>query len=326
MKHSVFSLIKDIKAFQNITKVREAHFAHASAAPVAAPQGAIALARELHPDSLSLTVSEKRENKDGTLTLLLRGTDGSLPVFRPGQFIHLLCGDRLYPFFLSGSPAAALGGEYEILAEGQTSPDAFAFLAALAVGETLTAGAPTGYFYRQPLRDGDAVAVIADRTGSGAACSMKNNDNAAVFLCSGAEDIPDGGEIAAETVFICGRRAFCEKAAAAVAGRRIRTLFTDLPERDVPRETYTCTVLSGDERAQFDCFSDEPLINALERNRRFLFNKCRTGDCAFCRARLTEGQVTHVFDADDSRRKADVKFGYIHPCRAFPDGNVTLKY
>lgn len=326
MKHTLFSVIKDIKAFQNITKVREAHFARASAAPVAAPEGAVALGKALHPEKLSLTVAEKRENPDGTLTLLLKG-EGPLPVFRPGQYLNLLCGDRLYPFFLSGTPAAALRGEYEILAEGQTSSAAFAFLTALGAGETLTAGAPMGYFYRQPLRDGDAVAVIADPTGFGAALSMKRGDNAAAFLCSSAEDLPNGGDVAAGTVFLCGQKAFCEKAAATVEGKRVRTLFTDLPERDVPRETYACTVLSGDEQTRFDCFSDEPLINALERNRIYLFNKCRTGGCAFCRARLTEGSVTHVFDTDgDSRRKADVKFGYIHPCRAFPDSDVTLKY
>ncbi len=155
---------------------------------------------------------------------------------------------------------------------------------------------------------------------------MQKGDHAALYLCRKGDSLPDEREISAETVFICGRKAFCETARAALEGKRVRVLYTDAPARDAAREAFTCTVLSGDETVRFDCYSDEPLIRALERNRLLLFHKCRTGDCAFCRARLMEGRVTHVFDAGDGRRAADAQFGFIHPCRAFPDSDVTLKY
>ena len=325
MKHTFFSVIKDITAFTDIKKVREAHFSAAPDTPIAAPEGAVSLAHALHPDRLELTVSEKRANEDDTVTLSLRG-EGSLPVFRPGQYINLLCGNRLSPVFLSGTPAAALRGVYEITAAPEMCADTFSYLSALSEGDAVTAGPPTGYFYRQPLRDGDCIAVIADRTGYGVALSMQRSENVDVFLCGNGGGLPDKKDISADTVFLCGRKEFCEKAAAAVEGRRVRTMFTDPPERNAERATFICTVLSGDDRSQFQCYSDEPLINALERNQFLLFNKCRTGDCAFCRARLTEGRVTHFFDVEDGRRKADVKFSYIHPCRAFPDSDVTLKY
>ena len=325
MKHTPVSLIRDIRAFTTIKTVREAHFARASSAPVAAPAGAVALGRELHPDRLTLTVSEKKENGDGTVTLLLRGDGRTLPLFRPGQSINLLLEGRLVPFFLSGAPAAAMRGMYEVSAD-PADTDAFARLSALSEGATLAAGPPVGDFYRQPLRDGVSVAVIADETGLGAGLSMQKGDHAALYLCRKGDSLPDEREISAETVFICGRRAFCEPARAALGARHTRVLYTDAPLRDAARETFSCTVLSGDETLRFDCFPDEPLIYALERNGMLLFNKCRTGECSFCRARLMAGDVTHVFDAEDGRRKADIRFGYIHPCRAFPDSDVTLKY
>ena len=326
MKHTPVSLIRDIRAFIHIKTVRESHFARASAASVAAPAGVLALGRELHPDRLTLTVSDKRTDGDGAVTLLLRGDSPRLPAFRPGQYINLLLNDRLFPCFLSGAPAAAQRGLYEVSADPVADPDTFAHLAALPEGKVLVAGPPVGYFFRQPLRDGDSIAVIVDGTGLGAGLAMQKGDHAALYLCRDGDNLPEGKEISAETVFICGRKAFCETAAEAMSGKRIRVMNTDSPERDVLRETYSCTVLTGDDRFRFDCFSDEPLMHALERNGILLLNKCRTGDCSFCRARLTEGNVTHVFDVDDGRRKADVRFGYIHPCRAFPDSDVTLKY
>ena len=134
-------------------------------------------------------------------------------------------------------------------------------------------------------------------------------------------------KINADTVFICGKKEFCEKAEAIFSGRHIRVLFTDMPVKNTVRERFTCSVYCGDDAFSFECFSDEPLMTALERNGVRFFNKCRTGDCAFCRARLISGSVFHVFDGDaDARRKADIKYGYIHPCRAFPESDVTLKY
>ncbi len=327
MKHTVFSLIKDIKAFGNITKIREKHFAAAPSAPIKAPQGMNALAKELHPESVTLTVTKKTIQPDGAITLSLRGANGVLPYFRAGQYINMLCGENIYPFFLSGAPADASKGLWKITAEAVTSPSAFAFVSALKEGDTLTAGAPMGYFYYQPLRDGVTSAVITDLTGKGAALSMQNNENTEVFFCEKPEDIPVAQSVKADTVFICGKKEFCEKAKAAFTGRHMRVLFTDPPIVRTERGKFTCTVCCGDDTFSFDCFSDEPLMTALEKNGVRLFNKCRTGDCAFCRAKLISGTVSHAFDGeDDARRKADVKFGYIHPCRAFPESDVTLKY
>lgn len=324
MKHDSISLQKDLEAFKNITAGRLALFDAASDSPVKAPEGVNALAKELHPDSLCLTVTEKAEETDGTLTLTLEGENGKLPFFRAGQYINILCGENIYPFFLSGAPSDALKGKYGICVEKENA--AYGFLSALHYGDCLVSGAPMGYFYRQPLRDGGTSAVIADLTGKGAALSMRYNENTDVFICTDAEDLPAAGTINADTVFLCGKKEFCEKAEEIFTGRHVRVLYTDVPVKNAARERFNCTVLCGDDTFSFDCFSDEPLMTALEKNGVRLFNKCRTGDCAFCRARLINGTVTHVFDGEDARRKADIIYGFIHPCRAFPESDVTLKY
>ena len=325
MKHDSISLQRDLEAFRNITAGRLALFDAASSDPVKAPEGVNALAKELHPDLLRLTVSEKTEGSDGTLTLELKGENGTVPFFRAGQYINILCGENIYTFFLSGAPSDSLKGSYEISVEKENA--AYGFLSAVNEGETLVSGAPMGYFYHQPLRDGVTSAVIADSSGRGAALSMQTNENTEVFFCEKPEDIPVAQSVKADTVFICGRKEFCEKTEEIFSGRHVRVLYTDVPAKNTVREKYVCTVICGDDTFSFDCFSDEPLMTALEKNGVRLFNKCRTGDCAFCRARLLSGKVTHVFDGeDDARRKADVKYGYIHPCRAFPESDVTLKY
>lgn len=325
MKHDSLSLQKDLEAFRNITAGRLALFNAASDEPVKAPAGVNALAEELHPDLLRLTVSGKTENADGTLTLTLQSDAEKLPFFRAGQYINILCGENIYPFFLSSSPAEALKGKYEICVEKENA--AYGFLSALKEGASLVSGAPMGYFYHQPLRDGVSSAVIADSTGRGAALSMRNNEKTDIFLCESTHSVPAAEKINADTVFICGRKEFCKKAEEIFSGRHVRVLYTDAPVKNTPREKYVCTVICGDDTFSFDCFSDEPLMTALEKNGVRLFNKCRTGDCAFCRARLISGTVSHAFDGEnDARRKADIQYGYIHPCRAFPESDVTLKY
>ncbi len=325
MKHDSISLQKDLEAFRNITAGRLALFDAASSDPIKAPEGVNVLAKELHPDCLRLTVSAKTEDGDGTLTLTLGCENGKLPFFRAGQYINILCGENIYPFFLSGAPSDALKGSYEISVEKENA--VYGFFSVLKEGAPLVSGAPMGYFYRQPLRDGVSSAVIADSTGRGAALSMRHNENTDIFLCESTQSVPAAEEINADTVFLCGKKEFCEKAEEIFSDKHVRTLYTDAPVKNAQREKFTCTVICGDDTFSFDCFSDEPLMTALEKNGVRLFNKCRTGDCAFCRARLINGTVSHAFDGeDDARRKADIKYGYIHPCRAFAESDVTLKY
>ncbi len=69
--------------------------------------------------------------------------------------------------------------------------------------------------------------------------------------------------------------------------------------------------------------ANEPLMNSLERSGQILPAQCRSGECSLCRTRLVSGRV---FQPQGVRmRKSDSKYGYIHPCMAYPLENLELK-
>ena len=51
--------------------------------------------------------------------------------------------------------------------------------------------------------------------------------------------------------------------------------------------------------------------------------RCRRGECGWCRSRLLSGSV-YVPARTDGRRRADVAFGYIHPCASFAMSDLVL--
>ena len=51
--------------------------------------------------------------------------------------------------------------------------------------------------------------------------------------------------------------------------------------------------------------------------------RCRSGECGWCRSRLLSGSV-YVPARTDGRRRADVAFGYIHPCASFAMSDLVL--
>ena len=53
-------------------------------------------------------------------------------------------------------------------------------------------------------------------------------------------------------------------------------------------------------------------------------SSCRSGECGFCRSRLISGEV-HIPEDMDKRRKADLKYGYIHPCCTFPLTDIEME-
>ncbi|RPJ77689.1 MAG: iron-sulfur cluster-binding domain-containing protein, partial [Deltaproteobacteria bacterium] len=66
----------------------------------------------------------------------------------------------------------------------------------------------------------------------------------------------------------------------------------------------------------------EPLMNSLERNGITLETSCRSGVCSLCRTKLISGRVFHP--AGVQIRKSDRKYGYIHPCMAYPLEDLEL--
>lgn len=71
--------------------------------------------------------------------------------------------------------------------------------------------------------------------------------------------------------------------------------------------------------------SIEPILNSLEKEKslELLINSgCRSGACALCRTKLKSGKVFILPDV--KMREIDQKFGFIHPCVAYPLTDIHL--
>ncbi|MBS7359315.1 MAG: iron-sulfur cluster-binding domain-containing protein [Oscillospiraceae bacterium] len=93
---------------------------------------------------------------------------------------------------------------------------------------------------------------------------------------------------------------------------------------DAIGKTFLCKVIkNGKEIATVPCSSQESLLVALEREGIAAPSVCRSGECGFCRSKLTKGNV-FIPKSVDSRRLADSSHGIIHPCCSYPMSNLTL--
>ncbi len=97
---------------------------------------------------------------------------------------------------------------------------------------------------------------------------------------------------------------------------------------DFPKElegrSFLCKVMNGDNTvANIPCAANESLLVSLERAGIPSNSSCRSGECGFCRAKLTKGNV-YIPRGIDSRKLADSSYGMIHPCCSYPMSDLTL--
>ena len=91
------------------------------------------------------------------------------------------------------------------------------------------------------------------------------------------------------------------------------------PEQVAKADQFQIRLQNG---TVFSAAAGEPLMNSLERNGLALEASCRSGSCSLCRTKLVSGKVFHP--AGVQIRKSDRKFGYIHPCMAYPLEDLEL--
>lgn len=70
--------------------------------------------------------------------------------------------------------------------------------------------------------------------------------------------------------------------------------------------------------------ADTSLLRTLEANGIAAPSHCRSGECGWCHSKLVSGQV-YTPKSVDGRREADLLYGYIHPCCAFPLSDLTIE-
>ena len=78
------------------------------------------------------------------------------------------------------------------------------------------------------------------------------------------------------------------------------------------------------ESKEITCRAEETLLNAMEHAGISVPSDCRSGQCGWCHSRLISGE-TYIPASCDGRRAADKKFGWIHPCSAYPLSDIELE-
>lgn len=89
-------------------------------------------------------------------------------------------------------------------------------------------------------------------------------------------------------------------------------------------ETVTITVSIMDEVKTATGSANDTILQILEKNGIAVPSRCRSGECGWCHSLLKSGKV-YAPKALEERRKADLKFGYIHPCCTFPLSDLDIE-
>lgn len=140
------------------------------------------------------------------------------------------------------------------------------------------------------------------------------------------------------SVFLCGSKAMYEFADKEIQKLGIRKKFvcfelfssssnaSQIPGFPMEKDglSFKLTVSQYGRKTVVDCLSNESILVALERAGIEAPARCRSGECGFCRSKLTEGEVFIPCNTD-GRRLADIKFNYIHPCSTYPMSDITKK-
>ena len=183
MKNKVVvrSSIKDTRNFTSIPETRKGIIAQAPETPLIANYAVNSVANFLHPPTQYLKVKQVAEITRDVRAYILEpdtahGT-AKLAYFRPGQSISitLKIGSAIVtrPYTLCSSPLRSIDDEYVILVKKK--PDGFAshyILNNWRKGTEITASAPFGTFYYQPLRDSKNIVGVCDNQGISAFLSM----------------------------------------------------------------------------------------------------------------------------------------------------------
>ncbi|MDO4489246.1 MAG: iron-sulfur cluster-binding domain-containing protein [Eubacteriales bacterium] len=89
-------------------------------------------------------------------------------------------------------------------------------------------------------------------------------------------------------------------------------------------KVFTLKVKMCNQEYEIPCNANENMLVALERAGIAGPNRCRGGVCGWCRSKLLSGNV-FIPESTDGRRKADKKYGYIHPCASFALSDVSIE-
>jgi len=121
----------------------------------------------IHPRRMRLRVVEIIQETPTTKTFRCQRSDGPLPPFRPGQYVNLFVDvDGVLtsrPYSIASAP-----GSETLELTVRDKPGGFVapyLLHEIKVGDELETTGPQGYFYHEPLIDGDDLVFLAGGSG-----------------------------------------------------------------------------------------------------------------------------------------------------------------
>ncbi len=343
----VKSHLEDIKGFMNLVPDRIEKIREGSLTPIPEEYGVNYLSSKLHPKSLKLKISNIKKVPDGIRIISLK-SDNELPIFRAGQNLNIKHGSFSYPFSLLCSSNSKI---YEIAVFENSDDEVSKYLCSCNKGDIIEASGIEGLFYYTALRDRKKVVAVCDNYGIPAIISMVKSINSGIecfdlkiiyidkkhSFKDILESIPniqiEYAEVFSETgnencsIFISGNSDFCKNIKAKISSEKIRVNIVNANQKSDSGEIkHICRVKYRDKNFEFFCFENETLLSAFEKNGVPSASKCKVGECGYCRCKLIEGNVETInVNGIDSRRSADIKYNFIHPCRSFPKSNLTIE-
>ena len=179
----------DMLKFKNLAKDRDDKIEAAEASDVHVEDPLKDAAHAMHPVSQEMVIDRVTEHPGcSAKTFELKRKDGKpAAMFRAGQYISVsynIDGEHVTrPYSIASSPLQAKSGKYSITIKsfpgGFTSVYAMRYL---KEGMTVNVSAPEGYFYHEPLRDGDNVVALVGGSSITPVLSM------ALAIRDGVED------------------------------------------------------------------------------------------------------------------------------------------
>lgn len=227
---------------------------------------------------------------------------------------------------------------------------------ALAGGSGITPFMGMAYAIRDGLEDFDLTILFGSRTEDGIVykkeldevCAACSKVHVVHVLSDEEKEGYEHGFITAElikkyggeeySVFMCGPQAmynFLDREIEKLGLRRKfvrRELFGMIKDpwnqpgypEEIRGKTFALKVVQCGKEYSITASADEPLLTAIERAGIAAPSRCRSGECAWCRSRLLSGNV-FVPEKTDGRRRADIEFGYIHPCSSFAMSDIVIE-
>lgn len=89
------------------------------------------------------------------------------------------------------------------------------------------------------------------------------------------------------------------------------------------KDVYELIVHIAGETYEVKANAKETVLSAIEKAGLKPAVRCRSGKCGFCRSMVVKGDFT-LADVEDGVRKADKKYGFIHPCCSYPASDMEI--